>query len=306
MEATVIVIVGPTCSGKTAIAIELSLKLKTEIISADSRQVYKYLDIGTAKPTELQRKIIRHHFVDFLNPDEKFNASKFSVEASKVISHLQQEGKNSIVVGGSGLYVKALIDGIIDEVDIDEDYRNKLLGVRKEHGNEFLYEKLKKVDPESADKMLPQNWKRIIRALEVFHLTGKSISHFHLIQKRRENYCFEQFGLQWERSLLYKRIDERVDEMIREGLVQEVESVLKMGYHKNLNSLNTVGYKEIISYLENEISLDKAVELIKRNTRHFAKRQLTWFKKDQRIKWFNIHEFTQLDQIAGEIIRSLK
>jgi len=305
LEPIVIVIVGPTCSGKTALAIELASKLKTGIISADSRQVYKYLNIGTAKPTETQLKNVKHHLIDYLNPDEKFNASKFSVEATKVISQLQMEGKIPIVVGGSGLYIKALVDGIIDEVEVDEDYRNELYELRKKHGNEFLYSELKKVDLEGANKMLPQNWKRIIRALEVFHLTGKTIGYFHSTQKKRENYHFKQYGLQWERSKLYKNIDDRVDNMKANGLVDEVKSILAMGYDKKINALNTVGYKEIISYLENEISLDKAVELIKRNTRHFAKRQLTWFKKDQRIKWFNIHEFTQLDQIAEEIILSL-
>lgn len=305
MEPIVIVIVGPTCSDKTALAIELALKLKTEIISADSRQVYRYLNIGTAKATENQKKEVKHHLIDFLNPDENFNASKFSVEVLKVISHLQKKEKIPIVVGGSGLYVKALIDGIIDEVDIDKDYRNKLLELRKEHGNEFLYDELKKVDPESANKMLPQNWKRIIRALEVFHLTGKTIGYFHSTQKKRENYLFKQCGLQWDRSKLYMNIDNRVDNMIANGLVDEVKSILAMGYDKKINALNTVGYKEIISYLEGEVSLDKAIDLIKRNTRHFAKRQLTWFKKDQRIRWYNIHEVTQLDQIAEEIIRSL-
>lgn len=305
MEPKVIVIVGPTCSGKTALAIELALKLKAEIISADSRQVYKYLNIGTAKPTEIQKKEIKHHLIDFLNPDENFNANKFSMEASKVISQLQNEGKNPIVVGGSGLYVKALIDGIIDEVDVDEDYRNKLLELRKIQGNEFLYEKLKKVDPESADKMLPQNWKRIIRALEVFHLTGKTIGYFHSTQKRRENYLFKQYGLQWDRSKLYKNIDDRVDNMIANGLVDEVESILAMGYDKRINALNTVGYKEIISYLEGEISLDKAIDLIKRNTRHFAKRQITWFKADQRIEWLPVDSYENFDPHVELIISSL-
>ncbi len=153
MEAAVIVIAGPTCSGKTALAIELASKLKTEIISADSRQVYKYLNIGTAKPTETQTKNVKHHLIDYLNPDEKFNASKFSVEATKVISQLQMEGKIPLVVGGSGLYIKAIVDGIIDEVEVDEDYRNELYKLRKKHGNEFLYSELKIVDPEGANKM---------------------------------------------------------------------------------------------------------------------------------------------------------
>jgi tRNA dimethylallyltransferase len=291
LETTVIVIVGPTCSGKTALSIELASKLKTEIISADSRQVYKYLNIGTAKPTKTQLKKIKHNLIDYLNPNENYNANKFSVEAFKIISKLQKQRKIPIVVGGSGLYIKALIDGIIDEVETDEHYRSELYDLRKKHGNDFLYNELKKVDPESADKMLPQNWKRIIRALEVFHLTGKTIGYFHSTQKKKENYSFKQFGLEWDRTKLYELINKRVDDMIANGLVEEVKSILAMGYDIKINALNTVGYKEIISYLENEISLDKAIELIKRNTRHFAKRQLTWFKADKRIKWLHVDSY---------------
>lgn len=305
MEAAVVVIVGPTCSGKTALAIGLASKLKTEIISADSRQVYKYLNIGTAKPTEIQTKQVRHNLIDYLNPDENYNASKFSVEAFKIISKLQLQRKIPIVAGGSGLYIKALIDGIINEVETDENYRNELYELQRKHGNEFLYNKLKKVDPESADKMLPQNWKRIVRALEVFQLTGKTIGYFYSSQKKSDNYSFKQYGLEWDRTKLYDNINKRVDDMIADGLVDEVKSIISMGYDKQINALNTVGYKEIISYLENEISLDKAIELIKRNTRHFAKRQLTWFKADKRIKWLNIYSYGDFDHHVEQIISSL-
>ncbi|HAB54082.1 MAG: tRNA (adenosine(37)-N6)-dimethylallyltransferase MiaA [Ignavibacteria bacterium RIFOXYB2_FULL_35_12] len=305
MEAAVIVIVAPTCSGKTSLAIELALKLNTEIISADSRQVYKYLNIGTAKPTDDQRKLVKHYFVDTLYPDEKFNASTFSQEAAKVIDKLKQDGKIPIAVGGSGLYIKALIDGIIDEVETDEDHRNELYELRKKFGNEYLYDELKKVDPDSASKMLPQNWKRVVRALEVFHLTRKPIAYFHSVQEKRNKFIFKQYGLDWNRPELYKNIDLRVDDMISNGLVNEVKSILKMGYNKDINALNTVGYKEIISFLENKISLEKAVELIKRNTRHYAKRQLTWFRKDNRIKWFKVFSISQFDEISEEIIRDL-
>lgn len=304
MEQKIIVIVGPTCSGKTTLAIDLALKLKTEIISADSRQVYKYLSIGTAKPVEIQKSKINHHFVDFLNPDENFNVSKFSVEASKVIVKLHKEGRIPIVVGGTGLYVKALVDGIINEIEVDEEYRAELYELKEKYGNDFLYNELKKIDPESAAKMLPQNWKRVIRALEVYHLTGKTIGHFHSIQKKRGDYHFEQFGLQWDRSKLYKNIDDRVDNMIAKGLVDEVKSILEMGYDKKLNALNTVGYKEIISYLEGEINLELAVELIKRNTRHYAKRQLTWFKADRRIEWLNVDSYENFDPHIEMIISS--
>jgi len=305
LEPKVIVIVGPTCSGKTELAINLASRLNSEVISADSRQVYKYLNIGTAKPTKSQLRKVKHHLIDYLNPNEKFNASRFSITASKIISGLQEEGKSVIVVGGSGLYVKALIDGIIDEVKVDEDYRTELLELRKQHGNEFLYKKLKNVDPTSAGKMLPQNWKRVIRALEVYHLTGKSIGHFHSTQNKTEKFLFKIFGINWDRTKLYENINNRVDLMIADGLVEEVKSILAMGYEKSINALQTVGYKEIISHLGGEISIEKAIELIKRNTRHFAKRQLTWFRKDKRIHWLNLNDLSELDLVAENIIQSL-
>lgn len=303
MEPKVIVIVGSTCSGKTALAVNLAEKLGTEIISADSRQVYKYLSIGTAKPTELQKKKITHHFIDYLDPHENFNASIFSEEAVKIISQLHKHEKIPIVVGGSGLYIKALIDGILEEVESDENYRLELYELRKKHGNEILFELLKEIDPLSASKMIPQNWKRVTRALEVYHSTGKPIHHFHATQKKKENYMFVQFGLYWERPQLYENINLRVDEMIENGLVEEVKSILAMGYDKKSNALNTVGYKEIISYLEDEISLEHAIHLIKRNTRHFAKRQLTWFKKDARISWLQTKSLSDLLLHSETIIK---
>jgi tRNA dimethylallyltransferase len=304
LEPKVIVIVGPTCSGKTTLAIDLALKLKTEIISADSRQVYKYLNIGTAKPNLHQREEVIHHFVDLLNPDGEINASKFSIEASKVIDELHRLGKIPIIVGGSGLYIKALVDGIIDDIETDEDYRSELYELRKRYGDEFLYLKLKKVDSDSAGKMLPQNWKRVIRALEVHHITGKPIGYFHSNQKQKVDYNFRQYGLEWERKKLYDNINVRVDDMIATGLVDEVKSILAMGFDKKINALNTVGYKEIISYLEEKISLDNAIELIKRNTRHFAKRQITWFKADNRIEWLTVDSINDLIQHSELILRN--
>lgn len=259
------------------------------------------LDIGTAKPTKDELKLVKHHFVNSLNLNENFNASKFSVEVQKIIESLHQRNKIPIVVGGSGLYIKALVDGINVDVETDENYRKELYVLRKEKGNLFLYDELKRVDPESASKMLPQNWKRVIRALEVYHLTGKSISYFHSSQEKKKDYFFIQFGILWERSVLYRNIDARVEDMMRKGLVEEVKSILDLGYDVKSNSLNTVGYKEIISHLKNEISLDTAVYLIKRNTRHFAKRQMTWFKKDSRINWLRIKNFDEIDSIANKI-----
>ena len=305
MELKVIVIVGPTCSGKTSLSLLTAEKINSEIISADSRQFYKFLDIGTAKPTQNEVEKIKHHLLDFLNPNEDYNASKFEKDAINIISELHRNCKIPIVVGGSGLYIKALVDGIFDEVDTNENYRTELLELKKKHGNNFLYELLEKNDPITAKNLLPQNWKRIIRALEVYHITGKPIWKFYENQKRDINFKFYQFGLNWNREILYLNIEKRVDEMITVGLVDEVKNILKMGYDKQINSLNTVGYKEIIDFLDGNITLDRAIELIKRNTRRYAKRQLTWFRKDERIKWFDVEKKDQLFEISDRIVRDL-
>jgi tRNA dimethylallyltransferase len=297
----VIVIVGPTCSGKTYLSIQVASLLKSEIISADSRQIYKKLNIGTAKPSQADLSKIKHHLINILNPDENYDANKFSLEAENIITNLIDEGRIPVVTGGTGLYIKALIDGMIDSANKNDELREELLQKKKQFGNEYLYEELKIIDPQSALKMLPQNWKRVIRAIEVFHTTGKPIWQHQNSQKKKSNFNFFQFGLLWNRSTLYTNINNRVDRMISDELVEEVENILNQGYDKNLNSLNTVGYKEIISYLEGDISLDRAIELIKRNTRHYAKRQMTWFNADKRIKWYKISSYNDLDKLAYEI-----
>jgi tRNA dimethylallyltransferase len=306
-QEKVIVIVGPTCSGKTHLAIKLTEILNSEIISADSRQIYKHLNIGTAKPSNEELKKVHHHLIDFLDPSENYDVSLFEKDSEKIIDEILKKNKLPIVVGGSGLYIKALIDGIFETADKDEEYRKELFQKTKEFGNEFLYDELKKIDPHSARKMLPQNWKRVMRALEVFHSTGEPIWKHHQKQSssKEKKYNFQQFGLNWDRKLLYENINKRVDWMIENGLVDEVINIFKMGYEKNLNSLNTVGYKEILQYLDGEITLQRAVELIKRNTRHYAKRQMTWFKKDERIHWFEVNDSNELDSIAIQIIKSM-
>ncbi len=306
MERIVIVITGPTGSGKTSLSLLLADKLNSEIISADSRQFYKHLDIGTAKPDSEILLKTKHHFINILEPDEYYNVSLYEKQALTVIEDLFSQNRVPIVVGGSGLYLKALTDGIFnDGPDRNLELRDKFLRIREEKGNEGLYEELKKVDPESAEGMLPQNWKRVIRALEVFYATGVSIRKFHVDQNRNSNIEFKLFGLNWERETLYRNIDFRVNQMMENGLINETKYILNQGYDKSLNSLNTVGYKEIIACLDGEISMDKAVELIKRNTRHYAKRQMTWFRKVEGIKWFDISYFNDLFVISDEIIKSL-
>lgn len=302
----VIVIVGPTCSGKSTLALNLAEKISSEIISADSRQLFKYLNIGTAKPSKQQLNQIKHHLVDFLEPNELFNAGMFIEYAEKIINYLIDTNKIPIVAGGSGLYIKSLIDGIINTVDTNEELRKNLLEKKRKFGNEYLYEELKKVDGISAKKMLPQNWKRVIRALEVYYLSGKPIWQHFQEQNQKSDHTYIQFGLEWDRNVLYRRIENRVDWMIQNGLVDEIRLILEKGFSKEINALNTVGYKEIISYLENEISLERAIELIKRNTRRYAKRQLTWFKKDIRIKWFQIKGETDFILLPDIILSEIK
>jgi tRNA dimethylallyltransferase len=305
MERKVIVIVGPTCSGKTKAAMDLAGKLSTEIISADSRQIYKYLNIGTAKPDKQELQRIQHHFINYIQPDEEYNVSRYESDGLKMIEDILSRGQIPIVVGGSGLYIQAIVDGIFNAVDTDVEYRSELKENRDKFGNQFLYDELKKVDPKSASKMLPQNWKRVMRALEVYHLTGKPIWYFQKEYKRKSDISFFQFGLEWQRDILYQNINKRVDEMFEAGFVDEVQKILAMGYSQNLNSLNTVGYKEIISYLENEISLERTIELIKRNTRHYAKRQITWFRKDARIKWLEINSPVDLEKTSDLILHQI-
>ncbi len=302
MERRALVITGPTCTGKTELAIKIANRTGGEIISADSRQLYRFLDIGTAKPSREELRKAKHHFIDHLNPDEDYNVSRFENESSEVLNKLFLEGRLPIIAGGSGLYVKAVTEGIFDEADTDNEYREYLHKIRTNQGNEGLYELLKAIDPAAAEKMLPQNWKRVMRALEVFKLTGKSILWFHEKHKPEKEINFVKIGLTIERELLYKLIENRVDKMIDTGLINEVESILSSGWKKELNSLNTVGYKEIISFLEGEISRERAVELIKRNTRRFAKRQMTWFRRDEKIIWKEVDQKTDFDKLAEEII----
>lgn len=306
MGKLVIVIVGATCSGKSLLAFELAKALNSEIVSADSRQIYKLINIGTAKPTSSELNEVPHSFINLLELNENFDVSSYEKKALVKIDNIIQNKKIPVVVGGSGLYIRALIDGIVD-LETNDEIRSELLSKKELFGNEKLFQELESAVPAAAKTMLPQNWKRVIRALEVFYLTGRSITEFHAEQVReKSSYNFLQFGLNWKREILYERIESRVDEMIKNGLVEEVKNILAMGYSETLNSLNSVGYKEIIAHLKNQISLDEAITLIKRNTRRYAKRQLTWFRKDERIRWFTIENELDLVTIKNEILNKIK
>lgn len=288
----IIVIVGPTASGKSALAIELSRRFDGEIVSADSMQVYRYMDIGTAKPVKEEREKIPHHLIDIVDPDEEFTAARYRDEASKVIMEIHKRGKNVFVVGGTGLYIRALTKGLFKGPGSDAQIRSELamLGSGSD-GAGYLYEKLKEADPQAAIGIHPNNTARIIRALEVYYLTNKPISVFQKEHNfSEEPYEVVKIGLSVDRKFLYKSIEDRVDNMIKAGLAEEARRVLDMGYSPGLKTMRGLGYKEIIGYIQNKYSLEDAVREIKKNTRRYAKRQMTWFKKEADIRWFSSEE----------------
>lgn len=300
IDKNVLVIVGPTCSGKSAVGFLLAKELNGEIISADSRQIYKYLDIGTAKPPLEERKKVKHHFIDEVLPEHEFNAGEFSIQAREIIDGIFESGKQPIVVGGSGLYIRALIDGFFEAPSADPEIRVELENILRKKGGNALLEELRKVDPLAASRMLPSNTHRIIRALEVYRITGTPISELQKINIP-PNFQSVMVGLQWDRSKLYERINNRVDWMLNKGLLGEVKSLVEKGYSTKITSLRTVGYQEVFQFFDGKIEYETMVELIKRNSRRYAKRQLTWFRRDKRIKWFDMNTEDDIYKISREI-----
>ena len=283
---TLITIVGPTAIGKTSLSIELAKHFDCEIISADSRQFYKEMSIGTAKPTLKEMDGITHHFVDFLSVTEFYTAGQFEKSVLSTLEELFKKKDVAIMVGGSGLYVNSVLTGI-DEIPSDINLRTELNKELEENGLRYMQQKLKKLDYEHYCNMDLQNPQRLVRAIEVCLVTGKKYSHLRNQQPKEREFNIIQIGLTTNRELIYGRINTRVDEMVKNGLIEEVKNLLP---HKELNSLNTVGYKELFKHFEGEWELDFAIEKIKQNTRNFAKRQLTWFKKDQNTRWFDVIE----------------
>ncbi|MBF0117811.1 MAG: tRNA (adenosine(37)-N6)-dimethylallyltransferase MiaA [Desulfobacterales bacterium] len=288
MKPKIIVICGPTATGKTKIAIELAKSFGGEIINADSMQVYRHMDIGTAKPSIEEQNQIKHHLIDIVNPDEQFDAAKFASLSSSIIFDLNQKGIIPFVVGGTGLYIKSLIYGIFKQDQIIPDIRERLRQEIFMFGAPYLHNKLNMCDPESAKKIHPNDSVRILRAMETFESTGKKISEYHINHGFRET-RFEalKIGLFIERTNLYERINNRVERMIEMGFLNEVEKLLNMGYSENLKPMQSIGYKHLTDYLKGRISFDEAVITLKRDTRRYAKRQLTWFNADPDIIWVN-------------------
>ena len=281
------VVLGPTAVGKSDLGIDIAEKLGGEIINADSLQVYKYLNIGTAKtaPSELQR--VKHHLIDIVCPDEDFNAGMFRSAATSRIQELHESGKNIILLGGTYLYIKVLLSGLIEGLPASPEIRENIKKLRLTLGLPYVYERLRMLDPVAASKIHPNDYVRTERALEVNYLTGQKMSELQAVHSfQNQDYEYEKIGISLDRELLKERIEKRVDKMLNEGLVEEVKGLREMGYAPELKPMQSIGYKEINQYLDGVIDLDKAVELIKRDTKRFAKRQMTWLRKDDEISWF--------------------
>jgi tRNA dimethylallyltransferase len=298
-------LVGPTCVGKTAVALELAKILPIEIIAADSMQVYQGVNIGTAKPTAEEQKKVKHHLIDAVKPSETFDVCQFVNLASSAIEKIQRLKKIPLIAGGTGFYIKALIDGLFEGPSKDESVRRRLEEEGKNAGWDVLYKRLQKVDAAAAAAIPSGNHRRVVRALEVYELTGRPISSF---QSQWDNPRQDVviLGLERDRTNLRERIGQRVDQMFDEGLVEEARQLLAQDIEKNATVMQAIGYKEIFSYLREEISLEAARGLIKTNTRRFAKRQMTWFKKDKRIRWFLCEENEKASAIAKRLSVSLQ
>ncbi|WFA09731.1 tRNA (adenosine(37)-N6)-dimethylallyltransferase MiaA [Tissierella sp. Yu-01] len=303
MKEKLFILMGPTAVGKTSVSIELAERLNGEIISADSMQIYKYMDIGTAKISKEEMKGIPHYLLDMIYPDESFTVSNYKELASKYITKLNDKNILPIVVGGTGLYINSLVYNLnFAQVASNDDIRRKLESTRIERGNNYLHNLLKDIDKDSADRISINDTKRIIRALEIYEITGKTMTEYNKnFRLPNEDYDLVMICLNMNREKLYQRINYRVDLMIQSGLIDEVKYILDKGYDKNLVSLQGIGYKEIIMYLENKCSLDEAIEKIKQGSRNYAKRQLTWFRRDNRIRWIDVDCFDDVDDLSDTI-----
>lgn len=288
MKPTVIVIGGPTASGKSGLAIELAKKINGEIISADSMQIYKDMNIGTAKVTEAEKQGIQHYMLDIVSPEERYSVSAYKKEAEEAIEKILKKGKIPIIVGGTGLYIESLIYGIeFQEEEIDEEYRQKLNEIAEREGLEKLYNEAKKIDSHAMEKISINDRKRIIRVLEIYHKTGKTKTEQEIESRANEvKYNYKLFAITVDRNKLYKKIEKRVDKMLEEGLIEEVESIKKK-YNKFPTAMQGLGYKEVVEYLENKITKEEMTEKLKKETRHYAKRQLTWFRKYKELTWLD-------------------
>lgn len=304
MKKPLIILTGPTAVGKTALSIKLAKAVDGEIISADSMQVYKYMNIGSAKITKEEMSGVKHYLIDEFHPREEFNVVKFKEYAMKYMEEIYNAGKIPIIVGGTGFYIQAVLNDIeFDKNEEDTTYRKSLEELAVVKGNEYLHHMLREVDLASAKAIHPNNVKKVIRALEYYEQTKTPISSHNETQRQNESpYNFAYFVLTNDRQVLYERIDKRVDSMLELGLEEEVKKLLSQGCKKDMVSMQGLGYKEIIAYLEGELSLEEAIYILKRDTRHFAKRQLTWFKREKEVIWIDKKEYKDDDNIVLDVM----
>lgn len=301
-----IILTGPTAVGKTALSIELAKDLNAEIISADSMQIYEYMDIGSAKITKEEMDGVVHYMIDEVKPDYPFSVSEFQHRANKYIQKIANENKNVLVTGGTGLYLNSLIYNMdFAKSNSNSKLREELEKELKEKGIDYMHEKLKSLDEDAASRIHKNNTKRVIRALEVC-LDGKKMQDFSTDLKYNDNYLPVIIVLNRDRQVLYDRINKRVDIMIESGLVDEVKKLLNMGYNKDLISMQGIGYKEIVKYLEGEYTLQEAIEIIKRDSRRYAKRQITWFKRYKESKWFDLDKYDNTQMLKEDILNYIE
>ncbi len=303
-----IILTGPTAVGKTESSIKLAKQINGEIISADSMQVYKHMDIGTAKITKEEMNGVNHYLIDEIEPNEEFNVVKFKTYASTYINQIIQKGKIPIIVGGTGFYIQAILYDIDFSITKeDTSYRKELENLAKKHGNDYVHNMLSQVDSISSKEIHPNNLKRVIRALEYYKLTGEKISTHNQEQRKKESpYNFVYFVINDHRNILYEKIDIRVDQMVNSGLVSEVDKLFQKGYTKEMVSMQGLGYKEILDYLTGNTSLEEAIYILKRETRHFAKRQLTWFKREKEVTWVNKYEHNNTSELIDFMLQEIK
>lgn len=287
-KPNIICVVGPTASGKTAYAIKLAKEQNGEIVSCDSMQIYKYMDIGTAKPTKEEQREVPHHMIDFVDPNTDYSVADFVKDATEVINDILSRGKTPVLCGGTGLYIDSVIGGIeFSEQKRDDEYRALLWNMAEEKGVDAVHDLLKEQDPQEAEKVHPNNIKRVIRALEICKTSGMTKTEADKLARKEPKYNAEIIGLMPDREILYERIDRRVDIMMQQGLLQEVELLIEKSIRRDSTAMQAIGYKELIEYIDGKCSLDEAVDKIKQESRRYAKRQLTWFRRNPDIIWIN-------------------
>lgn len=307
MNNKIIAVAGPTASGKTALSVKIAKELGGEIVSCDSMQIYKGMDIGTAKPSLEERCGVPHHMIDIISPDEKYNVVSYKRDAEAAIDDILKRGRVPVLAGGTGLYM----DSVLSNTAFSENSsfsvaRERLEKLFEEKGREYIFEMLEKIDPEAAEKIHPNNTRRVIRALEIYETTGKTLTQANIESKRPEKYESLVIGLMWDRETLYERINERVERMMAEGLLKEVETLRKKGMKAEYTSMQAIGYKELFEYFEGNCTLEEAKEKIKQESRRYAKRQMTWLKRNKKINWLILQKDYNLNKIYEQSLTLIK